>query len=296
MTDTTETLWDVDGTSLQTYAFNIVTLGGSRMSPPPVRGDDITIPFRPGQVFTPKTPDAQTITLGMWVSGANEDGTIPTDPGPRMFFMQNWRKLRKLLFTPRRQFVLTKRFWIPEEELEGSNMALDDLPTQSGYRLITASAMGSYAGGLEPQMTGPGRATFTVDIKLTTPYFFSAPININLTNLAPSDTVNIVGDDRTMAIGVEFTGPLTAPQITNGDVWFRYDTGISLGVKVLLDVLDFQATHNYLNEEDSYKSAGYVVHDGDPFWLYLEPGENVIVLSSSEGTGSARLTYQPGWF
>lgn len=302
MTNTTQSYWDVDGISLQTYARNIATLGGDRLTPPPLRGDDETVPYRPGEVFLPKVVGSRIISLGMWISGANPNGTIPTAPGPNQKFMDNWRALRKLLWTPRRQFTLTKRFWVPRAELMAAGVDADALPRNGTYRLLSASAKGQFAGGLSPKMDGPGHAAFTVDIKLTNPYFYSAPIEIPFSVLSgPSDpgpvqTVTVLGEDRTYAIGLEFTGPLTGPTITtDAGVWVRYNTGILTGIRTKLDIWDFQAVHNYTSEEDSYKSAGYVQHDGDPFWLYLEPGETQLALTASGGTGTAKLTYQPGW-
>ena len=296
MTNTTPSYWDVDGVSLQTYAWNIVTLGGDRLSPPPLRGEDETIPYRPGETFNEKVVDSKVIQLAMWVAGTNEDGTIPTTPGPRQKFMDNWRMLRKLLWNPRRQFTFTKRFWVLEEELVAGGVVVDDLPRQGVYRLLTASTKGQFAGGLEPQMNGAGHGAFVVNIKLTNPYWYSDPIEIDFAMMGVStQEVTILGEDRTYAIGIEFVGPLTAPRITNGDVWVRYNTGLLTDVKATLDVWDFQARHDVDSEEDSYKSAGYVQHDGDPFWLYLDPGEQEIVLTATGGTGTAKLTYQPGW-
>ncbi len=301
MTNTTETFWDVDGVSLQTYAFNIATLGGGRMTPPPVRGDDITVPFRPGSIWMPKVPDAKIITLAMWVTGANEDGTIPVAGNMRRQFDTNWRKLRQLLWNPRRQFLLTKRFWVLEADLTAGGMVVDDLPRSGAYRLLSASAEATFAGGLEPSMTGPGRAAFTVDLKLATPYFFSAPIDINFslttgTGLpGPNRTVTILGDDRTMAIGVDFVGPLTGPKIENSTdgVWMTYATSLLSAQIARIGVWDFDARHDVAGANT--KAAGYVQHDGDPFWLFLEPGSNALHLTATGGTGTAKLTYQPGW-
>lgn len=302
MTNTTEVFWEVDGESLQTYAFNITTLGGDRAAPPPVRGADLTVPYMPGSIWLPKVPESRIITLGMWVVGAEEDGSMPTEESIRLKYELNWRKLRKLLWTPRRQFTLTKRFWVLEEELTEAGVVVDDLPRSGRYRLLSASAKGSYAGGLTPVMNGPARAMFTVDIRLADPYFYSDPIEIPFSistsgaNPGPNQTFEVLGDDRTTAIGLQFEGPLQAPQMTNvtHEVWARYNATVEDGIVVNLDVHDFQALHDV--ENTPYKSSGYVMHAGDPFWLYLEPGENALSLTANSGTGTAKLTYQPRWF
>lgn len=295
MTNSTETYWDVDGVSLQTYAQNITTIGGDRMAPPEVRGEDTTVPYRPGQMFNPKTPDAHIISLGMWIAGADEDGNPPTDMSGRRLFQENWRQLRKLLFRPRRQFVLTKRFWIPEDELVAGGMDVDELPREGIFRLVTASALGSYNGGLNPLMHGVQHAAFTVDIKLADPFFYSSAIEVDLA-LGVPQTIEVLGDDRTMAIGIDFNGALTGPRIDNltHNVWMRYARAIDSGKIARIGVWDFDARHDVAG--DNTKSAGNVQHDGDPFWMFLEPGENELELTAEGGSGTATLSYQPGWY
>lgn len=304
MTNTTEVYWDVDGVSLQTYAFNIQTLGGDRMAPPSLRGDDLIVPYMPGSIWMPKVPESRILTLGMWVIGAEEDGSMPTEESARLKFDQNWRKLRKLLWTPRRQFTLTKRFWVLEEELTEGGMNVDDLPRSGNYRLLTATARGTYAGGLIPSMTGPARAIFTVDIKLADPYFYSEAIEIPFSiatsgvNPGPNQTVEILGDDRTTAVMVEFIGPLTNPRITNQtpdpEVSVTYASTITGGERAEVWVNEFSAMHYPAGV--AYKAAGNVQHEGDRFWLYVEPGETDLALTADSGTGTAVLTYQPRWF
>lgn len=304
MTNTTETYWAVDGVSLQTFAFNITTLGGDRMAPPSVRGDDLRVPYMPGTLWVPRVPDSRTITLGMWVIGANEDGTIPQDETLRRTFDRNWRKLRSLLWTPRKQFTLTKRFWLPTDELEAGGVDTSGLQKDGDWALYTASARGTYAGGLNPLMNGAARANFTVDILLSDPYFYSDEIEVAFStqtgggNPGPEQTLQVLGDDRTTWIEVDFDGPLTSPRIDNlsveGTLWLRYGTEILDGESATVRVHNFSATH--YTSGDDYRSSGYVQHDGDKFWLYMEPGETDLELSAQAGTGEAVLRYKPRWF
>lgn len=303
MTNTTETFWDVDGESLQTYAFNIVTLGGDRETPPPTRGENITIPYMPGSMWVPKIPDSRVVTLGMWVIGANEDGTQPTDADARRTYDQNWRHLRRLLWTPRRQFTLTKRFWLPEADLVAAGVSVAALPQSGAWRLYTASARGEYAGGLNPTMNGPARSAFTVDILLSDPFFYGSEIEIDF-SMAPADgshpgpqkTISVLGDDRTTAIEVDFEGPLSAPRMTNSSeesLWLSYSTEVLDGESATVRVAPFSATH--YPSGVPYKSSGYVRHAGDHFWLFLTPGEADLALSAQGGTGVATIRYQPVW-
>lgn len=310
MTDTTQTYWDVDGTSLQTYAFNITTLGGDREAPPPVRGRNVQVPYMPGSLWTPKVEDERVITLGMWVVGANEDGSIPTTEDGRRTYDRNWRMLRNLLYRPRRQFTLTKRFWVETADLTAAGVDVGALTTIGDWTLYTASAKASYAGGLTPTRTGATRAIFTVDLLLSDPLFYSEELEIEFSTSAvepdpgPTQTVTILGDARTHQIEVDFEGPLTSPQIQNNsatgeegqaiDLWVRYGNAIADGESATVRVKPFSATHYPAGTP--FKSSGYVQHDGDRFWLWLEPGSTTLALTAQEGTGTAVLRYQPGWY
>lgn len=304
MTNSAETFWSVDGVSLQTMAFNITTLGGDRMAPPTVRGSDVTVPYMPGSLWTQRVPDSRIITLGMWVIGANEDGTIPTDENLRRTYDRNWRKLRKLLWTPRRQFTLTKRFWLLDTDLVAGGIDTSLLQKDGAWTLYEASAKGTYVGGLEPTMGGPARAQFTVDILLSDPYFYSSEIAVEFsTSVVPPDpgpirTIQVLGDDRTTWIEMDFEGPLTSPRFDNNLVgvalWTQYGNAVAVSESATIRVHSFSATH--FTTGGNFKASGYVQHDGDKFWLYLEPGGAELELSAQSGTGTATLRYKPRWF
>lgn len=161
MTNSTAQFWDADGTSLQTLARNLKTWGGDREGVPDFRGEDTLVPYRAGRKWVPKVPDSRTIGLSGWVVGANDDGTI----GDVETFRKNWKVLRRLLWTPGRQIALTRRWLDPDTGL-----------------LVTATAMAEYAGGLTPEMTGPNRADFQVDLHLADPFFYGEPVVVELTS------------------------------------------------------------------------------------------------------------------
>ena len=126
MTDTTTLKMEVDGVSLQTYTQNIETIGG-RNTPPKFRGDDITIPYMEGQLWTPKVVDSRVLQFAMWCAGST-----PAE------YLNNWRTLQNLLFRPGKQFTLTKRILAPD-----------------GVTIIILDALAEYSDGLEPTMHGP---------------------------------------------------------------------------------------------------------------------------------------------
>lgn len=275
MTNSTDVYWDVDGQSIQTYAFNITDLGGDRLAPPGLRGDDIIVPGTPGRIFMPKVVDSRIITLGMWVIGAEEDGSRPSDGNRAAQFDENWRKLRSLLFRYGSEMVLTKRFYV------------------AGV-LKTASAKASYAGGLVPDMQGPHAARFTVDLRLSDPYFYGPEIT---ENLSASETVTIGGDDITRNVKFEISGARTNVVIRNTTLsqQVEYHNTLATGDKAYLDVMKYTSVTDPLSGSN-FNSIGSIRHTGAPAWFTMRPGANAITVVSSFGTGSVDMIYREAWF
>ncbi len=274
MTNSTETYWDVDGQSLQTFAFNIQTLGGDRLAPPPYRGQDLAIPSTPGRRWMPKVVDSRVITLGMWVIGADEAGNVPADTTARRQFDENWRKLRNLLWTYDREVTLTKRFWV------------------DGV-LVTAAAKAQFAGGLLPSMGGPARAAFTVDLRLADPYFYGTEIVLPLTS---TQTVDVAGDDVTRAIEFEINGARTNVIVRNDtmDLQFQHSSVLPSGDTIDINVLNYTAVTDPA-ATPSFDSVSEIIHEGSPSWFLLKPGDNLVEVSSSFGIGTVVMKYKPVW-
>jgi hypothetical protein len=272
--NSTDIYWDVDGVSLQTFAFDIQTIGGDRLAPPPLRGRDLLIPYTPGELYVPKQVGARVITLDMFVLGCNEDGSIPTGSASAKFD-ENFRKLRQLLWTPNRRFVLTKRFY-------------------ADGQVRTAKALAQYAGGLAPSMTGRTRAVFSVDLRLSDPYFYEDPISTTL--YTGTQDVFVAGDDCTRAIGLYVNGPRDNVKIRNTslDVQVEYPLDLSSGDTLTIDVKQFNAVTDPANASP-WNSTGRIRHAGDAHWMLLQPGINTLVVSSSSGIGGVFMSHQAVW-
>lgn len=203
MTNSTQYYWSVDGVSLQTYAYNIETWGGDAQSPPPLRGGDTVIPYAVGETYHRKVPGARTISFGMWVVGANKDGSIPQGGSSRKLFEENWRKLRSLLWNPNRQIELTKRF--------------KDWTTG---QMVEATAKAEFAGGLAPTMNGTQRAVFTVQLRLADPFFYGKEKTVSINAMVeearnyaknPTPSRNAVGYSTVVPDG------LTSREVVGGE-------------------------------------------------------------------------------
>lgn len=274
MTNSTDRYWAVDGKSLQTYAFNIVSWGGDRSAPPSLRGSNIAIPFQTGQTFMPKVPDSRNMTLAMWVLGCNEDGSIPKTLNQRAQFEANWAKLRALLWQPYREFALSKRVLYPDGKLH------------------TVTAKAQFAGGLNLSMTGSHRADFTVDITLADPYFYGDGIE---QGIGPSTQFTVLGDARTTKISLDLAGAKTNPSVYltvpgSPDPYVTYNGTINAGDTLTLDVDQAVATYRTSGGTTSTRT-GLITNGNSYSWMYLDPGTNTVRSPAGSGT----LNYQPAF-
>lgn len=125
---TTEETWKVNGTTLNTLAYNIETLSG-REGIPPRRGENIVIPYMSGRLWVPKVADERPLTLAMWVQDKDVNGTRPSTPTARRAQLRdNTQALKDLfgvydsLLTLERKIRLGSglKTWTAEAECVGS--------------------------------------------------------------------------------------------------------------------------------------------------------------------------------
>lgn len=286
MTNSVTTYWDVDGVSLQTYAWDINSLG-SRIAAIPLRGDNVKIPYAAGEVWVPKVPDSRTITLDMWVLGGDRNGAILDEDT----FQQNWESLRALLWQPDRQLALTKRWytWVP-------GVAPEDPPVKT---MLTATGYAEFKQGLNPAVFSKRAAKFTVDLFMADPFFYGPVVELDrITMASPDLTFDVPGDWATPAIDVQYTGPLAAPRLTvtsrTPNVWMNYAGAILDSETADIDCNSYRAV--YHSGGGDVKTSGHVTHSGSNRWLEFRPGETTLHLSAQTGTGFADVSYQPVWF
>lgn len=267
---TTQTFWDVNGTELNRYCWNIETLGGGRSSVPKFRGDNTTLAYRPGSRHEAKTADARILPLRMWVSSLLDTGVEALVRDEQ--YEANLRALRGLFWRDdAAQVPLTKRW-------------------REGGAILSATALVELVSDMAPTMAGPFTGSLDVDLLLADPWFYTAQQTVNVPVSGTPTVVNNTGDARTTGYGcqLEFVGPLTNPQLTNGSVWVKVGTSIATGDKVTLDLWDWTA----LRDLDGANLIGAVQHSGARQWMPLEIGANSLVLSVSSGTGSVNVKYR----
>lgn len=268
----TDVYWDVEGTALQTFAYNIESWGASRETPPPPRGANVIVQGRPGQQYQPKMPDSRIITLSMWVIGSNPDGSMPSDGNMRALFEYNYKMLRALLSNPYRQFQLTKRF-----------------KEYGSATVVSATALAEFSGGLDLQMTGELRGIFTVDLLLADPYFYETAVTSPALTATPTP-YTLTGDARSYRVTANIAGARTNPQIQIAtpkfSVWAQLNDTILGGETANMDSYAMKALHN------TSVVSSKVSHAGSPMWLFVEPGVNNFSVTSTSGAGAVTLSYQ----
>lgn len=320
ITDLTEDMWYVDGVSLNTLAFNVVTLDGGREGPPPVRGENLLVPLRPGRIWAERFPEERVITLGIWVNGADpRTGLVPDEM--RRQFLGNYQHLTEMFYTPWRQIELRKE-WID--------------PATGATKSATAKA--NYSGGLElMRKQGPYRGVFVVDLVLAEPYFYDdVPFDGSYTGTTAANntftllsnsvdihrklTVNLsasqgglgnlgtgkIGDAHPQFAGEEYadmhvalvneTSRETDPNAPV--VWVGFRQAMAQNQNVKLDTLEFTSRQvsGPLSGDGSTNWAAWTQHGGTRHWMLLLPGLNHFRLlhgGSSGGNGllTARIRF-----
>jgi len=272
--NTTDTYWSVNGVSLQTLGFNITTSGDHE--PPPLRGEDILIPYKVGKVLTERMPDSRTLPFKMWAIGMTEDG-LQGAFGPRAEYEKNYKKIRALIYNQGRPIQLTKRW-----------------KDYGSSTIKTATATAIYQGGLAESMTGPARSTFGFDLWLADPFFYGDPEPVNFAATATStQTPTILGDYPTELVTLVVNGARTNFRLTNTTEghYVNVNTTVAAATSVTLNVAEWTAKRSVA----PLSVIKDVTHFGHKFWLSLRPGAQQLTLSSTSGSGSAVLTYVPRW-
>jgi hypothetical protein len=272
MTSTSDDYWDIDGTSLMTYARGIETLGGSMSGVTQFRGDDTKLALRRGARHRIKVADSRVITLAGWFLGVpTEDGDDPAGLTEANFWAK-WNEFKYMIWKPGGgTFELTKRWTDPDD-------------TQH-----EATAIGQYESGLDLVRIGRTGGKFTVDIRLADPFFYEDFDDFDVAEGATETFANGGADSPKMTI--DFIGPLTNPQLTNStpdpDVWVKLGMVIGSGETVTVDVEE----GTVINDSDE-NVIGALSHAGAASWFYLFRGNNSVNLDADSGAGSVTINHQ----
>lgn len=273
--------WDVQWTdgqwyNLHRYAYHVESIYGSRTNVPELRGSNVPVYGRPGQLHQPKMADQRVITLRGWVSNVDLDDN-PYSENCEQGLNTNWRMIRRLLWRENgAQFPLRRRWYDENGDM------------------ISAVAMAEYSGGLDLSEHVIEAGAWTCDLTLADPYFYGDVEFTTLVKDVPQSLTNL-GDVPASKIVIEFEDQLQNPMITNAtpnpDVWVRLGSSVASADKVTLNVEAFTATR----QSDGANLIGAVTRSGARPWMVLSPGGNTLTLTAQSGSGTADLTWQPAY-
>lgn len=312
MSNNTEEWWSIEDRtghdiSLHQFGWSVTTVGGSRYDIPPRRGDNLTLAYRPGQVYRAKLPDARPITLVMFMVGfdpaTGQNLTVDGDY-QRTQWNDNWDKLRRLVYRNYgvdNRVRLTRRWRLTAPEfsttrVEGNVVAGDPGTSPAGQdRLVSAFALAEMTGNMAPTMTGRFRSDFQMDFILPDPYFYGETVT---TTLECGDTRYVWNDGHDIAahayVQVDLVGPLTNPFLynlsTDPATWVKFNGSIAAGDTVRLVCSRFSAEK--IEASGNLNRVGQVSNYGSRFWVNLAPGPNKLKMTGS-GSGHAILSFRP---
>lgn len=311
-------LANLDGTneiSLHQWGWAVTTVGGGRYDVPPKRGSDITVAYRPGQVFRRKVVDARQITLSMFMVGWDPaTGNAPRDQLTQ--WNDNWEALRRAVFRHSQlndqRVRLIRRCFLTNETFPttrgGQDICIQGDPgvPAAGKQLHWSFANAEMTGNMQPSMTGRFRSEFELDFTLGDPYFYGSNVTATLTPLGyfGGGPVYVWNDGYEVAasgyIQVDLYGPLVNPVLTNlstnPDSWVKYNAIIPPGQNIRLMINKFTCEQIVSGSSTNINKIAAISNYGARFWLNLIPGANKLQLTdSSSGSyaGTCVVNFRP---
>ena len=134
MTAVTDLTVTIESTEINSYAWNI-GMGGWRFRTASKRGSNPVVAYRDGRTFVGKYFEERTLSLPMWVIGADpDDGIVPVDPGARDQLFENLRALQRLFSTDKATKTMTIYDPYLNKTVEGEIEVIDviDFSTMAG--------------------------------------------------------------------------------------------------------------------------------------------------------------------
>jgi hypothetical protein len=263
--------WTVDGTDLVTLAFGVSVVTAGR-GIPPIRGQNLIIPFRHGARAFTKYYGERKLTLAMYVLGADPlTGEMPGNDIERDQLFTNLEALRQLF--GRRNTLL--------DIILTNNVAVRHAKVEVIGTMDFASIN---AGGL---------CEFAVEMIMPDPFWYGTEIapTFSWTSTPASWTVNHPGTVDTVKMVIDIVGDAQNPKLVLGDGTGTFVQLLATGGGA--DVLEID-TDAYTATKNAANIVGSLRHTGDPAFFKLHPGDNTITLTSDvPPTADVTITFEP---
>jgi hypothetical protein len=264
--------WYYDDVSLNSPAYRVEAVPQG-IGLPGRRGEDLEVPHRDGKLYARKCLESRTLTLVMWVTGADPaTGVKPVGVTSEEQLRVNIDYLLKLLGARGRR---TLRRVMPD----------------GSYRNAVAEPLNPV-----PFVSTGTTAKFVVDFELADPYFYATGLTTHtrVVDDSPEDfTATNPGTAAAKKLIITLDGPLSSPKLlnqTNG-LWVQYNGVLAGGQSLVIDTGEWMATIGGV----SYLAG--ITHEGDPIWMILEPGDNSMRVTCDEApSGEIEIKYYAPYF
>jgi hypothetical protein len=271
---TREEYVEIGGLVLATAAWECVDFS-ALYDAPPVRGDDVAIPYHEGAQPFRRTIDARRVVLPMVVYGDHErEGDVST--GSRLTLRDNLDALKREVARPGQSGDGTKLL---------RHVFSDGEVRQAPCHVIPPLQIGAFS---------PSSVRCTIDVIIPGGVLRSGVRQDVVSDLASDSLVVPNGGtgDQFESL-VTLAGDATVVTIRNltwdpsGGTWIRYTGSISTGV--LIDTRDWTVLSGGVN------AVGRLTHAGHERWLPLLPGPNHLEIIATGGNATVRVQHYPAW-
>jgi hypothetical protein len=261
MTTTSAIPLSVNGTRLDTFAYNIETIEG-RIGVSNRRGANPIVPGRHGSIFLPnKTFEDANIVLKMWVIGADVNGAVPNGSSELAEFRKNIDALT-LLFSGTPGLLDVRQVWPA-----GTRQALCEV--LQSYDLSGRAVQPVAAFSVALNIPG----VFWQDV-LTSDYSSSTGLTSGTTvTMAVYDGATAPMEDHMVVVSGPATNPRLIDPVTGS--WVQYNGTIATGTDWQVD------------------AANYTSRVGSSLLFTVGGGTNAIASTSTGGGGQRLITLQP---
>lgn len=258
--------WTFGGTDLSTYAVLVSQVTGADEFPQ-LRGEDAPFTGLPGSRPMGKVADSKPITLALWVNSLNESGTV-TESTNRKQARKNLETLYAL-FGKRSQQALVR--YLPD----GTSRTAQ---ARSRVSAFTDETSGEAFG-------------LVVDFDLADPYMYGSDVVVTgATTASPTDlTLVHPGTIWGWKLVLDFTGPISNPRITNvgNGQYVEALVAVASTKHFLIDCAAFTALN------DGANAIGSIRHSGAVPFLEVDPGSQILRVTSTTPGGSLTATFSP---
>ncbi len=280
--------WFVDNQPLRSLAFDVqAVVEGHGI--PPARGSNIVVPFRQGTKRFTKYYNERRLTLAMFVVGADPDGGVPTNPDAMSLLYANLDTLRQTF--GKRSAELSLKRVLPDGTIRTASaeimgtMDFADVKGASARFVVDLQMADPFWYG--PQQTSRvwfGTPVYGMDAVYTglSWYYGEGHLYGTVWTSPQSWTINHPGTFETSKLEIRIEGACQNPRVTHSDgTYVEILETMVAGQVLVIDGDAFTATL------DGASVIGSLRHSGDPSFLKLFPGDNVLSLRSDATPAAA---------